>query len=237
MRRCAHVQGAALEQSWQPLAFFATSSFGHVHSELIPIRPKAPTPTAQESIRFSGVVPGRSIPGSQHRGIDSGNAPAAKGLLFRRSSGQAARLRMGVRDFFCGSMPLRIFWIVAISPKLVRRWPRRSPSIANRLSISLPNCILPLSSGDAFLRRDAAGARQWWSAWRPGILLISAWTTIWPERAALDRGPHRRCARSMDERECSGSALPAIGSCEFDRHRYSCCVPFWMSLPPTGPKD
>jgi hypothetical protein len=234
---CADVltcKGQPWEQSWQPLAFFATSSLVMFTVNLIPIRPEG---AYSDGARIYQIFRGGPL-ADLYRAVNIAESTLVTPLRPRDYDIQAIQrasrtfthgrqgffLRLYASSYFldCGNLP-EAGEALAEAESIYRE---SSINISTKLHTTFV-------FGDAFLRRDAAGARQWWErleARHPthfGVdyyLALSA--LLWIEGCVDD------AREAWTKGNALAQQLPAIGSCEFDRHRCLLLRSVLDELPP-----
>jgi hypothetical protein len=215
-------KGQPWEGSWQPLAFFATSSLVMFAVNLIPIRPEG---SYSDGARIYQLMRGGPL-ADLYQAINIAESTQVTPLRPRDYDIQAIQraactfahgrqalfLRLYASSYFldCGNLPE------------ARAALDEAESIYRESALNISAKLhATFVFGDAYLRRDAAGARQWWErleARKPTHFGVDYWLALsallWIEGRIED------AREAWTKGNALAQQLPAIGACEFDRYRY-----------------
>jgi hypothetical protein len=215
-------KGQPWEPGWEPLAFFSSLSMVMFAVNLIPTRPEATYSDGARIYQLLWVGPLTDL----YRAINIAESTLVTPLRPRDYDMQAIQRAAG--SFTRGRQALLLRLYASSHFLDCGEFPEAGVALAEAESIYRESALVISSEmhtvfvfGNAYLRRDAAAARQWWErmeAKKPGHFGVDYWLALsallWVENRLDDAREAWWKGNALAEQ------LPVVGSCEFDRYRY-----------------
>jgi Peptidase family M50 len=216
-------KGRPWEQAWELLAFIAVISLLSFVINLIPIRPEADYsdgariyqllsggPWADVHRAFS-IAASSLVTPLRPRDYDIGAVQRAARFVTHGNRGLVLRLLAYLHFFDCGRVP-----------EATQAMAEAEAVYAQSALEIPPEVHSEFVFGNAFLKRDATGARLWWDRMEAGKPRRDG-VDYWLARSALlwiENCP-KEAREALDTGSALARKLPTAGAYEFDRDRFT----------------